>query len=104
MLNLEKNDLGGKGMEIFIKAILNEYCNGLNLNLEENQALNQKKKADQVGKCALETLELTGCFLRDEGLATVLNSIIANPVIFQNLKRINLTGNRCTEFSLQCVR
>lgn len=73
------------------------------MGLPENQGESQKQRSELFKACPLETLELTGCQLRDEGMQTIFQVLAAHPVIFQNLRNLKMTSNRMTEYSLQNI-
>ena len=67
-LSLEKNQLTDVSFSKYLKALVDHYGNGQNMALPENQGESQKQRSELFKICPLETLELTGCQLRDEGM------------------------------------
>ena len=49
-----------------------------------------------IKKFPLESINLAGCQLMDEGLEYLLEKLQKNPVVFANLRSINVKMNRLT--------
>ena len=68
-LNLSKNPIQYKGIEALLKTIV------------------------KGGPSALQSLNLTGCFLQNEGVCTLLKLVASHQSCFRNLRNLTLTAN-----------
>ena len=102
VLSIQKNQITNISFSKYINELMLSYSNGTNVFHDKN-CYELQKQNEFVQRCPLEKLVMHGCILKDEGVQTLLNAIHRNPLIFENLKQLNLNANRMTEFSVNGI-